>query len=223
MSKYKVGDEIIFKHWRGEEEEGEITRKIDEDSWEVYYGSGAALVSNSSIIGLQMQKPRKWWQFAKGGSVPKKADKRLLNKISEAVYEVWDEIGAESGGQIRSDAKLQAEYSKLSLKALEKLKIKKRSFTQKDFDYFENENNHLLNEFLVWNDFFTSRFSEERKKQLKNLFKLYPNSYLDPSISKVVSTQDKYIPHSKIKSLKVLIDGKEVVIKGEDVLNGAYR
>jgi hypothetical protein len=80
-----------------------------------------------------------------------------------------------------------------------------------------------LNEFLVWNDFFTSKFSDERKKQLKNLFKLYPNSYLDPSISKVVSTQDKYIPHSKIKSLKVLIDGKEVVIKGEDVLNGAYR
>jgi hypothetical protein len=220
MSKYKIGDNIIFKYWRGEEKDGEITRKVDSDSWEVWYDGGVALVNDIDIVGINTIE-KKWWQFKEGGNVSKRTDKRLLNKISNAVYDVWEDIGAESGGQIHSDKKLQEAYAKKSLIALNNLGIKKKSFTKKDFDYFENENNHILNELLVWNDFFTTQFSEDKKNQLKSLFKQYPNSYLDPTIVKVVSTSDKYIPHSKIKSLTVLINGKEVVIKGEDVFNGA--
>ena len=220
MSNYKIGDNILFKYWNGDETEGEITRKVDSDSWEVWYDGGVVLVDNKNIIGINTIE-KKWWQFKKGGNISKKTDKRLLNKISNAIYDVWEDIGAESGGQIRSDKKLQEDYARQSMVALEKLGIKKRSFTQKDYDYFQDENNHLLNEFLIWNDFFTTKFSEEKKNQLKSLFKQHPNSYSDPTIVKVASSSDKYIPHSKIKSLTVLIKGKEVVIKGEDVFNGA--
>lgn len=465
MSKYKIGDQILFNHWSGEEE-GEITRKIDDNSWEVFYGSGAAMVDNKDIISHQIEKPRKWWQFAQGGDINKndycideimkmvnrvlpvadyfiidkqliivsknelnvndvellnaqlqkmkvchsvvedsfeiaynenyktlklglktdgfsvgqykrggnlelqakkqarkdikkhlwrpqldthswdkpveewekyelpydttmnfafeptsfsaqdkrymqyekggrvdfpsrndrknktyyhiiwdngknmvdmifedkqeaeskfhklvndgikfiqlskdsfneygwldkhnmymahpkfdkggnvasrKADKRMLNKISNAVMGVWDKIGADSGGQIRVDKKLQAEYAKNTMIELNKMNIKKNSLTHNDFSHFEKTNNHLLNEFLIWNDFYNSKFAQGQKKQLVQLFKDYPNSYCDPAIIKVVSSSDKYIPHSKIKTLTVLIDGKEVVIKGEDVLNG---
>ena len=160
--------------------------------------------------------------FATGGSIEddKKPDKRMLNKIATAIDKVWDKIGAQSGGQIRADKKLQAEYAKLSMSEMNKLNIKKHSLTRKDYDHFSNSNNHLLNEFLIWNDFYTSKFADIQKKQLVRLYKEYPNGYCDPSIVKVVSSSDKYIPHSKIKSLTVLIDGKEVKIKGEDVLNG---
>jgi hypothetical protein len=161
-------------------------------------------------------------KYAKGGSIEddKKPDKRMLNKIATAIDKVWDKIGAQSGGQIRADKKLQAEYAKLSMSEMNKLNIKKNSLTRKDYDHFSNSNNHLLNEFLIWNDFYTSKFADIQKKQLVRLYKEYPNGYCDPSIVKVVSSSDKYIPHSKIKSLTVLIDGKEVKIKGEDVLNG---
>ena len=160
--------------------------------------------------------------YATGGSIEddKKPDKRMLNKIATAIDKVWDKIGAQSGGQIRADKKLQAEYAKLSMSEMNKLNIKKHSLTRKDYDHFSNSNNHLLNEFLIWNDFYTSKFADIQKKQLVRLYKEYPNGYCDPSIVKVVSSSDKYIPHSKIKSLTVLIDGKEVKIKGEDVLNG---
>jgi hypothetical protein len=384
MSKYKIGDQILFNHWSGEEE-GEITRKIDDNSWEVFYGSGAAMVDNKDIISHQIEKPRKWWQFAQGGDISKndycideimkmvnrvlpvadyfiidkqliivsknelnvndvellnaqlqkmkvchsvvedsfeiaynenyktlklglktdgftvgqykrggnlelqakkqarkdikkhlwrpqldthswdkpveeweryelpydttmnyafeptsfsaqdkrymqyekggnvalrKADKRMLNKISNAVMDIWDKIGADSGGQIRVDKKLQAEYAKNTMIELNKMNIKKNSLTHNDFSHFEKTNNHLLNEFLIWNDFYNSKFAQGQKKQLVQLFKDYPNSYCDPAIIKVVSSSDKYIPHSKIKTLTVLIDGKQVLIKGEDVLNG---
>lgn len=387
MANYKIGDQIIFNHWHGQED-GEITRKIDNNSWEVFYGSGAALVENKDIIGLQENKPKKWWQFEKGGNLdypsrndrknktyyhiiwdsgnkiqdrvfedkkeaeskfhelvnkgikfiqlskdsfneygwldkhnlymahPKfakgggignyggrastkkmafggeldkeelldirkvievsfdndieadeisyeefkdfieekisepieednlrlvyevmkaeeeeedyakggevgKINKKKLNKIANIYFKVWDLIGAESGGQIRSDKELQIKFAKEMNEFLEKLDYEKYSFTKKDFEYFEDENYHLLNEFLVWNDYFDEEFGEERKKSYLYLFKTYPNSYLDPTLSKVVSKEDKYIPHSKIKSITALIDGKEVVIDGEDVLNGA--
>jgi hypothetical protein len=114
-------------------------------------------------------------------------------------------------------------YAFKSLVEVEKLGMKKNSLTEKDFKFFQNRNDHLLNEFLLWNNFYVTKFAENQKDSLVKSFKEYPNAFADPSIIKVVTDDDMYIPRSKIQSIKVRIDGKEVIIKGSDVLNGANR
>jgi len=162
--------------------------------------------------------------FKDGGSIDiKKTDGRFLNKISNRVNKVWDEIGADSGGQIRSDKEMLNNYASKSLVEVEKLGLKQNSLTEKDFSFYENRNDHLLNEFLIWNNFYTTKFAEKFKDTLVQYFKQSPNAFADPSIIKVVTDDEMYIPRSKIQSIKVRIDGKEVIIKGSDVLNGANR
>ena len=162
--------------------------------------------------------------FKDGGSIDvKKTDGRFLNKISNRVSKVWDEIGADSGGQIRSDKEMLNNYASKSLVEVEKLGLKQNSLTEKDFSFYENRNDHLLNEFLIWNNFYTTKFAEKFKDSLVQYFKESPNGFADPSIIKVVTDDEMYIPRSKIQSIKVRIDGKEVIIKGSDVLNGANR
>lgn len=162
--------------------------------------------------------------FEKGGPIEtKKPDARFLKKISNKINNVWDIIGAQSSGQIRGDKEMLAQYANNSFREMEKLNIKKRSLIENDFNYLTNLNEHLLNEFLIWNDFYTKKFSDEKKDQFVKSFKGYPMSFCDPSIIKVVADDEMYIPHSKIESITAIIDGKKVVIKGEDVLNGIYR
>ena len=161
--------------------------------------------------------------FKDGGKVESKPDKKFLNKISSKVDKVWDVIGAQSGGQIRSDKEMLADYAIKSLIEVEKLGLKKNSLTENDFKHFQNRNDHLLNEFLIWNDFFVNNFAEKEKASFVTLFNDYPNGYADPSIIKVVTNDEMYIPHSKIQSITVLIDGKEVLINGKHILNGANR
>jgi hypothetical protein len=161
-----------------------------------------------------------------GGTIPdadKKSDGRFLNKISNRVDKIWDMIGAKSGGQIRTDKEMLGSYAEKALIEVEKLGLKKNSLTSKDFAFFTNRNDHLLNEFLVWNNFYYTKFAKKEKLNYLDLFKEYPLSYCDPSIIKVVTDDEKYIPHSKIDSITVIIDGKEVRIQGKDVLNGANR
>ena len=161
--------------------------------------------------------------FKDGGKIESKPDKKFLNKISSKVDKVWDAIGAQSGGQIRSNKEMLADYATKSLIEVEKLGLKKNSLTENDFKHFQNRNDHLLNEFLIWNDFFVNNFAEKEKASFVALFKDYPNGYADPSIIKVVTNDEMYIPHSKIQSITVLIDGKEVLINGKHILNGANR
>jgi len=69
VSNYKVGDIIVFENWSGDEKEGEITRKVDRNNWEVWYGSGLTLVENKNILSKQTAEDKKWWFFEKGGLV----------------------------------------------------------------------------------------------------------------------------------------------------------
>jgi hypothetical protein len=80
--------------------------------------------------------------FKEGGSIDvKKTDGRFLNKISNRVSKVWDEIGADSGGQIRSDKEMLNNYASKSLVEVEKLGLKQNSLTEKDFSFYKE--NHF--------------------------------------------------------------------------------
>ena len=103
----------------------------------------------------------------------KKTKKELreeeLESISEKVYEVWEKIGADSGGQIRADEKLLREYAEGTEKVMQKNNIKKGSFNQSDYDFYVDVNDHLLNDFLVFNGYYNDSVTKnETGWRIKN-------------------------------------------------------
>lgn len=239
-----------------------------------------------------------------------------LGKICAADGKAWNETKANSGSDIRRSDELQKGYATSMNKQMKDLGIQKNSLDEKELDYLENYNYWLLIEFLSWNNYFTSKISENKKDYYKMAWDLHhienPNqnsstisnpenliiskgilphpkpkpksiaeakslhsklkagdtisftvasnkpeilvgklenrdSYglftvvdgkeykltnlLDvqliskpkkPTVARTVKSElKKYYAHRNIKSVTVIEDGKKVVYKGEDVLNGA--
>lgn len=165
-----------------------------------------------------------------------------LGKIVDADGKAWNETKADSGSEIRNSEKLTKLYATSLQKSLKDLKVKKNSLTEKEYDYLVDNNYHLLNEFLFWNDFYENDFAKSQKEMYQRLFadKSNHSSAANPewiTISKgilphpkpkkptvarnVKKVTKKYYAHREIKTVTVIENGKKVVYKGEDVLNGA--
>lgn len=165
-----------------------------------------------------------------------------LGKIVAADGQAWNKTKADSGSEIRNSEKLTKLYATSLEKSLKDLKVKKNSLTEKEYDYLVDNNYHLLNEFLFWNDFYENDFAKGQKEMYQRMFddKSNHSSVANPDwiivgkgilphpkpkkptvARKVKSELKKYYAHREIKTVTVIEDGKKVVYKGEDVLNGA--
>ena len=176
--------------------------------------------------------------YANGGKTKSRKDRnRELGILSMEVSEIWDKIGAKSGREIRLDEKLLKAYAEGAEEVMQKNKVKKGSFDQKDYDYLENENDHLFNDFLVFNGYFNP---EVTKTQKEWRIELYEEDIREKGKSAYVSNPDiitisgktsssttsssklkKYIDNADINFVVLKIKGKTVTISGSDVLNGA--
>ena len=163
----------------------------------------------------------------------KKDREKELEELSGQVADVWDKIGANSGGSIRTDDKLLKAYAEGTEEVMQKNNIKKGSFDQSDYDYYVDGNDHLFNDFLVFNGYYNSEVTKAetgwRIKNFDEAIKQYGKSQYvaNPSIIKVGGKSSssakptKYIDHDDINFVVLKIKGKTVTISGSDVLNGA--
>ena len=178
-----------------------------------------------------MTEPRSV-QFARGGGVSQKEKRQeYLENLLMLESEVWDKIGADSGGQIRQDEKLLRKYAEGVGSVMEKEGIQYGSFDEEDYEYFQDGNSHLLNEFLVWNNYYEPTMTKKEKAWRLKMYeedvrekKKY--SYVsNPEVITLNSTKSKsdkkYIVNADIVSVTVKKGGKEVTYSGKDVLNGA--
>lgn len=166
----------------------------------------------------------------------------ILGKIVAADRQAWNETKADSGSEIRNSEKLTKLYAASLEKSLKDLKVKKNSLTEKEYDYLVDNNYHLLNEFLFWNDFYENDLAKGQKEMYQRLFDDKNNQSSTanpdwitigkgilphpkpkkPTVARTVKSElKKYYAHREIKTVTVIEDGKKVVYKGEDVLNGA--
>jgi hypothetical protein len=167
----------------------------------------------------------------------KELREEFLEDVSSQVAEVWDKIGADSGGTIRTDDKLLKGYAQGTEEVMQKNGVKKGSFNQSDYNYYVDGNDHLLNDFLVFNGYYNSQVTKAetnwRMKQFDEAMKQYGKSQYvaNPNIVKVSaklsssttssSKLKKYIDNADINFVVLKIKGKTVTISGSDVLNGA--
>ena len=180
-----------------------------------------------------MTEPRSV-QFSKGGGVSQKEKREAyLENLSMLEAEVWDKIGANSGGQIRQDEKLLRKYAEGVGSVMEKEGVGYGSFDEEDYEYFQDENSHLLNEFLVWNNYYEpmmtkkekawrlKMYDESIKKNGKSAYVSNPEVITLNSTKRKGKSDENYIAHAEIVSVTVKKGGKEVTYSGKDVLNGA--
>jgi len=193
----------------------------------------APIVANAtSVEGIKQEIDQDPSEYAKGGQL--KTNKRTLDRIANIYFDLYDVVGAESGSQIREDKDMLAKFAKLLDDKVSKI-IAKKSLTEKDFEYYEDNNYHFLNEFLAWNDYFST---EEFKDMYKRLISQYDKrNFADPeyivvetaitapTVASKASSTDKpnYKAHAQIKTVKVITkNGKTKTVSGDMVLNGAH-
>lgn len=183
--------------------------------------------------------------YAKGGTV--KPNKRTLDKIANVYFDLFDVVGAESGGELRENKFMLEKFSKLLEDKVSKI-IAKKSLSEKDFDYYEDNNYHLLNEFLSWNDYFVTNEFKDMYKRLAQQYKRSNSTLADPKYIVVknakavapkapvmaeatplatptesTSGKPNYKVNAQIKSVKFTTkSGKTKTVSGDMVLNGAH-
>ena len=180
-----------------------------------------------------MTEPRSV-QFGEGGGVSQKEKREdYLEKLMNQESRVWDKIGANSGGEIRQDKTLLRKYAEGVQSVMEKEEVGYGSFDQEDYEYFEDQNYHLLNDFLVWNNYFEPTMTKDEKSWRQKMYdddvrqKGKSTYTTNPEIITISSTTSKsksdkdYIVNADIVSVIVKKGGKEVTYSGKDVLNGA--
>jgi len=186
------------------------------------------MVKGSGASPTEVMTEEKEVKFAKGGSLRDKRNKYLW-KLGDKEANIWDKLGAESGAEIRQDKDMLRNYA-LKMESLFKSEeIGKGSFDEADYDIFEDANMHLLNEFLVWNNYYEPEMTvREQKWRTKNFSDpKYKNYISDPkviTVNETSSSENKsknYIVNADIKSVTVNKKGTKYTFKGSDVLNGA--
>ena len=171
-------------------------------------------------------------KFAEGGETEfSEKRKKYLEKLGNKEAEVWDKIGASSGGEIRKDKTLLKEYAEGVQKMLINQEVGLGSFDQQDYDFYTDENWHLFNEFLVWNNYYEPEMTKVEKAWRKKAFEKDPkHNYisnpevisLSTPIAKMIPNLKKhYVSHDNIESVTVKKGSKEVTYNAKDVLNGA--
>jgi len=116
-------------------------------------------------------------EYAKGGETEfSEKRKDYLENLGNLEAEVWDKIGAISGGQIRGDKTLLKKYAEGVAKIMETEGVGYGSFDQQDYDFYTDENLHLFNEFLVWNNYYEPEITKVQKAWRLEYFKNPKNS-----------------------------------------------
>lgn len=163
-----------------------------------------------------------------------------LGKIVSLSNKAWDKTKADSGSQLRTDNKMLIVYVSEMEQGLKELNIAKNSLGEDAYDKLVDDNEHLLVEFLTWNDYFDAAMTPDLKTMYQKLWDAgYISTTANPTIitigavpvpaklkkprkaRKVTSEIKKYYAHRDIKTVTVLEDGKKATYKGADVLNGA--
>jgi hypothetical protein len=175
-------------------------------------------------------------------TAPKKTKKQLreeyLENVADETSEVWDKIGASSGGQIREDQKLLKAYADGTEEVMQKMGVKKGTFDRADYDYYTDNNAHLFNDFLVFNGYYNANMTKSEKEWRLKAFdediKQYGKSkYISNpdviTVSVKTTTSNKkgskdytYVPNKDVKELSVVIDSESKELKGSDILDGVY-
>jgi len=164
-------------------------------------------------------------KFAGGGKLEKR--QAYLDTLADKEADIWDKLGAESGGEIRQDKDMLRNYALKMEAMLKREEVGKGSLDEADYDHLADMNAHLMNEFLVWNNYYEPEMTVREKKWRTEKFpdSKYRNYVADPEVISLSNSKptkaDKYIVHADIKFVTVKKDGKELKFKGSDVLNGA--
>jgi hypothetical protein len=162
-------------------------------------------------------------------STSKKTAREIL---MEEEPKVWDKFGFESGSEIRASKEKTKKYAQELERVFSKEGIKKGTLTKQINEDLEDENYHLLNEFLVRNGYFKKDLNDSLLKTYEN--PIYSGAFADkesmtilPSKSapkkvslKGLSGKTKYIPNRDIKSVE-LKSGKE--LSNADIIDGVYQ
>jgi hypothetical protein len=207
----------------------ESNEKFNNIGW----GSGMRLskikfsTTKEDSLKDRLEKIEKEIQLEKYKNSPRKLRNEYLEKLRQKEADVWDKIGAESGSEIRSNEKMLKAYAEGVEEMLQKEGVGKGGFDQEDYDYLQDENWHLFNEFLVWNSYYEPEMTKTEKAwREKNYSNPKSRSYVsNPKIislsSGSKSKSDKYVPKAEIEEVRVKTDeGFEFTFKGSDVLNG---
>ena len=147
--------------------------------------------------------------FKKGGSVEfSEKRKEYLQNLGNLEAEVWDKIGAFSGGQIRKDKTLLKEYALGVSKIMETDGIAHGSFDQQDYDFYTDENWHLFNEFLVWNNYYEPEMTKVEKAWRKEAFEKDPkhNYISNPEVITLNSTKRTNEQEASSSSFKPTVE-----------------
>jgi hypothetical protein len=151
---------------------------------------------------------------------------------------VWDKFGFDSGSEIRASKEKTKKYAQELEKVFSKEGIKKGTLTKQINEDLEDENYHLLNEFLVRNGYFKKDLNDSLLKTYEN--PIYVGAFADkesitissstPSAPKKTSSKKiqrkklsaktTYVPRRDIKSVE-LKNSKS--IPASDIVDGVYK
>jgi len=180
---------------------------------------------------LKTQKPPEPTSNKKPEEKPSNED--TLAILYNADSKGWSATKAESGGDIKASDELTEKYANAVSKALKD--IKKGSLSEEIFEELTDGNNHLLNEFLVWNGYYDSVTTDTNKSSYQRIWDKGNRQVANPEIitlgakkikpsksaTPIKKVSKKYYRNREIKSVTVLEKGKKVTYAGKDVLNGA--
>jgi len=172
---------LVERHFRNEAKKmatGGGVGKISFEDWlkknnidvykRTYYwvaddGKGDYLYSGTKAEVMKSLKED--WKTSSEEKAPSQKEKReaYLENLLMLESEVWDKIGANSGGEIRQDEKLLRKYAEGVGSVMEKEGVGYGSFDEEDYEYFQDGNSHLLNEFLVWNNYYEPTMTKKEK------------------------------------------------------------
>jgi hypothetical protein len=173
-------------------------------------------------------------KYAKGGQTTESAIKILMTEEPK----VWDKFGFRSGSDIRASKEKTKKYAQELERVFFKEGIKKGTLTKQINEDLEDENYHLLNEFLVRNGYFKKDLNDSLLKTYEN--PIYVGAFADkesitissstPSAPKKtsskkiqrknISTKTTYVPRRDIKSVE-LKNSKS--IPASDIVDGVYK
>jgi hypothetical protein len=188
--------------------------------------------ANGNMITLKNELPSST-MFAKGG----KTAESILQILMTEEPKVWDKFGFNSGGEIRESKEKTKKYAQELEKVFSQKGIKRNSLSQKVYDELQNENYHLLNEFLGRNGYFKKAINDSLTERYESpsFSKYYADKEsitVSPSKSapkktaskkiqrKKLSTKTTYVPRRDIKSIE-LKNSKS--IPASDIVDGVYK
>lgn len=148
----------------------------DDNLLNIITGLGRGLIKTADVVTaitgnennsyskdlVEFAQSEKAFKLANGGSIDDSRTE-FLERIWSVETDVRNKIPYISGRAIKHDKSILKQYAEDLESGLKSIGIKKHSLTQKDYDYYTDNNGHQLNEFLVWNDYFVPSLTKSEK------------------------------------------------------------